>query len=114
MPRLNKLATATVAARIRSTLKYTVCMPDDHSGMTDRFIVRTDDFDIVPTFTQFTHDTAASKRDSSFSDSLGFPQVRPSSQRGALTAACGGMPCAIARVNIAHCVCGWPSPPIVP
>ena len=33
---------------------------------------------------------------------------------GALIAACRSCPYTTCRVNTAACVCGWPSPPIVP
>ena len=42
------------------------------------------------------------------------PQVRPSSQRGASSARSSGWPNSTWRVNSAACVCGWPSPPMVP
>ena len=42
------------------------------------------------------------------------PQVRPSSQRGASSARSSGCPKVTCRVNTAACVCGWPSPPMVP
>ena len=58
--------------------------------------------------------SAGSKRLSSLSVVVVSPQVRPSSQRGAATACASGMPKRACRVNTAACVCGWPSPPIVP
>ena len=44
-----------VAARVGPTLKHTVGMPDDHPGMTDGFIVRADDLDIVAALAQPAH-----------------------------------------------------------
>ncbi len=42
------------------------------------------------------------------------PQVRPKSQRGASSARSSGWRKVTWRVNTAACVCGWPSPPMVP
>ncbi len=58
--------------------------------------------------------TAGGKRDSSLSVSLVCPQVRPRSQRGAAIASAGFMPKTMVRVKTALCVCGWPSPPMLP
>ena len=57
--------------------------------------------------------TSAANRDSKRSFAVLSPQVLPMSQRGSAMARSNGMPTKCRRMTAA-CVCGWPSPPIVP
>jgi hypothetical protein len=81
--------------------------------MTDGFVVRTDDFDIVPAPWR-VRDHPASKRDSSLRVSLGLPPGAAQQPARRVDRRLRVHAVSTMRVNIAHCVCGWPSPPMVP
>ena len=81
---------AAIAARIEATVEAALGIPHQRARMPDNLVVGTDHFDFMTPAPEFVR------------------------HRGALTESCKPTPIQACRVKIAACVCGWPSPPIVP
>ena len=101
-----------VRARVGAAAE-TVGVETDQLGVAHQIAPAVDHLDVVASPAQLLRD-AGREPILHAQAPRGLAHVRPKSQRGASMAACGPSPRSTTRVTSAACVCGCPSPPIVP